>query len=60
MSEHDKAIYALKARFALLGHSVFELADGGFLVTLLGTGHTCPDGAALGRLLRQLSGTGRA
>lgn len=59
MSEHEKAISALRARFALLGHSVFELADGGFVVTRLGAGRNCPDATALGRLLRQLGGGGQ-
>lgn len=55
MSE-TKSLSTLKARLALLGHEVYELADGGFVVTRVGDARRCPDLAALGAFLRLIGG----
>lgn len=55
MSE-TKSLSTLKARLALLGHEVYELADGGFVVTRVGAARRCPDLAALGAFLRLIGG----
>ena len=43
----------LIAHFALAGHSVHRLADGGFLVTKWGQSRHCPDLHALAGFARQ-------
>lgn len=43
----------LIAHFALAGHSVHRLADGGFLVCRFGHARHCPDLAALAGFARQ-------
>lgn len=52
-----KTLATLKAQFALRGHSVYELADGGFLVTRWGLSRACPDLHALGQFARQIGAT---
>jgi len=42
-----KAVTTLKAAFAIAGHSVHELADGGFLVCKFALAKHCPDARAL-------------
>lgn len=44
---------SLIAHFALAGHSVHRLADGGFLVCRFGHARHCPDLAALAGFARQ-------
>jgi len=52
----DKIVAGIKARFALLGHEVYELADGGFIVSRWGLTKHCPDVCALGAFLKQIGG----
>lgn len=42
-----KPVARLKAAFALAGHAVHELADGGFLVCRFNFARHCPDVTAL-------------
>ncbi|WP_295525619.1 hypothetical protein [uncultured Pseudacidovorax sp.] len=56
MNWDEKLIATLKARFALLGHSVYDLADGGYVVTRWGHTRQCPDVHALAVFLRQIGG----
>ena len=44
---HRKAISTQIAQLALEGHAVYELADGGFLVSKYGYFHHAPDFEAL-------------
>lgn len=48
----DKIRATLKAQFALRGHSVHELAEGGFLVCRHGHAKHCPDLSALAAFAR--------
>lgn len=52
--EARKALDTLKAEFAMKGHTVYELADGGFLVSRWGLSRACPDLHALMQFARQL------
>ena len=52
----DKILTNLKASLARLGHEVYELAGGGFLVARWGHSRVCPDACALGAFLRQIGG----
>ena len=52
-SNTDKIAAKLKAQYALAGHEVHELADGGFLVTKWGHSRYCPDLHALAGFARQ-------
>lgn len=52
----EKLFASLQARFAMLGHSVYELADGSYLVTRWGFARQCPDAHALTAFLRQIGG----
>ena len=51
-----KLLETLRARLALLGHEVFEMADGGYIVTRVGAARRCPDLAALGAFVRRIGG----
>lgn len=53
-ADADKRLANLKAAFALQGQSVFELADGGFLVSRRGFTRHCPDLSALAAFARQI------
>lgn len=53
----NKVIATLKARAALVGHQVFELAEGGFIITRWGWVRTCPDAAALAAFIAMVEGT---
>lgn len=46
----------LLAKFALMGHAVHRLADGGFLVTRWGLTRHCPDAASLAAFLATVGG----
>lgn len=50
----DKTLATLVAAFALQGHSVHELAEGGFLVTRWGMARACPSLDALQVFARQV------
>jgi len=52
----DKIVSSFKARFALLGHAVHDLADGGFIVSRWNLTRHCPDVRALGAFLKQIGG----
>ena len=56
-TSQTKSEATLLAKFALLGHAVHRLADGGFLVTRWGlmTRH-CPDAASLAAFLATVGG----
>jgi len=54
--EDDKQVDTLIARFALMGHAVHRLADGGFLVERWGLTRHCADVAALQAFLVQIGG----
>lgn len=56
---HNREI-TLIAHFALAGHSVHRLADGGFLVCRFGHARHCPDLAALAGFARQTGVVGVA
>lgn len=49
----DKREATLIAHFALAGHAVHRLADGGFLVTRWGQSRHCPDLHALAGFAKQ-------
>lgn len=51
-----KAVATLVAKFALLGHQVHELANGGFLVTRWNLTRHCMDAASLARFLVVVGG----
>lgn len=52
-TDEGKTLATLKAKFALAGHSVHTLADGGFLVCRWGVRHV-PDLHALAAFARQI------
>jgi hypothetical protein len=51
-----KTIATLKARAALLGHQVFDLAEGGYIVTRWGMARHCADLGQLAAFLEQIGG----
>ena len=53
---HGKALATMKARAALCGCSLHEMADGGFLVGRWGYSKALPCLRAVGDLLRQSGG----
>jgi len=53
---HGKALATMKARAALCGCSLHEMADGGFLVGRWGYSKALPCLRAVGDLLRQIGG----
>ena len=55
-SDENKALSTIVAKFALLGHAVHKLSDGGFVVVRWGMSRCCPDAAALGAFLAQIGG----
>ncbi len=60
MSTDTKELSTLKARAALAGHTVYELANGAFLAVntkWAGMARHCPDAAALAAFLAKLEGT---
>lgn len=56
-ADEGKVISTLKARAALVGHQVFELTEGGFIITRWGWVRTCPDAAALAAFIAMVEGT---
>lgn len=54
--DENKALASIIAKFALLGHAVHKLSDGGFVVVRWGMSRCCPDAAALGAFLAQIGG----
>lgn len=52
----EKVVNTLIARFALMGHTVHRLADGGFLVERWGLTRHCADVTALRAFLVQIGG----
>lgn len=46
-NDQGKAVATLVAQFALAGHSVHELTEGGFIVCKFGYAKHCPDARAL-------------
>ena len=56
---NGKTLDTIKARAALAGHAVYELADGGFLIVCTkwaSQARHCPDAAALAAFLAVLEG----
>jgi hypothetical protein len=51
-----KAVSTLKAKLAILGHAVFDLAEGGYIVARWGMARHCPDAAALASFLALVEG----
>ena len=56
MTTEEKTFATLAAKFALLGHAVDKLADGGFMVTRWSMSRHCPDVAALSAFLAVIGG----
>lgn len=54
--DDEKVVDTLIARFALMGHAVHRLADGGFLVERWGLTRHCADVTALQAFLVQIGG----
>lgn len=47
-----KAVATIKAKLAIMGHAVFDLAEGGFIVTRQGHVKFCRDMAELEKFAR--------
>ncbi|GAO20498.1 hypothetical protein HF896_05300 [Alicycliphilus denitrificans] len=45
-----------KAKLAIMGHAVFDLAEGGFIVTRWGMARHCADVGQLAAFLEQIGG----
>ena len=56
MTTEEKTVATITAKFALLGHVVHKLTDGGFMVTRWGMSRYCPDVAALSAFLAVIGG----
>lgn len=50
----QKRLATLKAQLACVGHEVYEMADGGLLVTRWGMSRHCPDLRTLVAFARQI------
>lgn len=51
-----KAVATIKAKLAIMGHAVFDLAEGGYIVTRWGMVRHCADVGQLAAFLEQIGG----
>lgn len=54
--DENKLVATLIARMALMGHAVYKLADGGYLISRWGMTRYCADPAQLAAFLVQIGG----
>lgn len=54
--DENKLVATLIAKLALMGHAVYRLADGGFLVTRWCMSRYCADASQLAGFLAQIGG----
>lgn len=55
-STDAKAVATIKAKLAIMGHAVFDLAEGGYIVTRWGMARHCADVGQLAAFLEQIGG----